>query len=48
MPHRNNLHYQFGPFHFDLSKRVLLRAGEAIPLSPKATETLMILVMNAG
>ena len=46
MPH--NLSYEFGPFRLDCGKRVLTRAGEAISLAPKATEILIMLVMNAG
>ncbi len=40
--------YEFGPYRFDLSKRVVTRAGETISLTPKATEILMLLVTNAG
>ena len=46
MPH--NLCYEFGPYRFDVSKRVLTRGSEAIYLAPKATDILIILVMNAG
>ena len=46
MPH--NLCYEFGPYRLDLSRRVLSRGGETIPLTPKATEILIILVTNAG
>jgi TolB-like protein len=46
MPH--NLCYEFGPYRFDLSRRVLTCAGETISLGPKATEILVILVLNAG
>ena len=31
---------EFGPFRMDLEERVLMRDHEAIPLSPKAFETL--------
>ena len=47
MPH-DNVCYEFGPYRFDLCKRVLARDGETIALTPKATEILIILVMNAG
>ncbi|HEV8426860.1 MAG TPA: winged helix-turn-helix domain-containing protein [Pyrinomonadaceae bacterium] len=40
--------YEFGPYQFDLNRRVLMRAGEAIPLTPKATEILVMLLANAG
>jgi DNA-binding winged helix-turn-helix (wHTH) protein/tetratricopeptide (TPR) repeat protein len=49
MPHQtNNLCYEFGQYHLDFSKRVLMRGRETISLAPKATEILMMLVMNAG
>jgi DNA-binding winged helix-turn-helix (wHTH) protein/TolB-like protein len=40
--------YVFGPFRFDPDERLLLREGKPVPLSPKLTETLFILVQNAG
>jgi len=40
--------YEFGRFRLDLIDRVLLRDGEAIPLPPKAADTLVFLVQNAG
>lgn len=43
----NNL-YEFGPFRLDPQKRVLLRNGEPVPLTPKTFETLLALVQNAG
>ena len=46
MPH--NLAYEFGPYRLDLSKRVLMRAGETISLAPKALEILIVLVVHAG
>ncbi len=46
MPH--NLIYEFGSYRLDSSKRVLTRAGERIALTPKATDILIILVVNAG
>jgi TolB-like protein len=48
MPHSNYLCYEFGPYLLDSSKRVLTRAGETISLTPKATELLIMLVLNAG
>lgn len=48
MPHSNNLCYEFGPYHLDLSKRVLMRAGETISLPHKAINILIMLVTNAG
>ncbi|HEU0253746.1 MAG TPA: winged helix-turn-helix domain-containing protein, partial [Pyrinomonadaceae bacterium] len=44
----DNFIYEFGPFQLDFGTRLLTRDGETIPLTPKATEILMILVMNAG
>ncbi len=40
--------YEFDDFRLDLGRRVLLRAGEAVPLTAKVFETLAILVQNAG
>jgi|SRR5581483_11431000 len=40
--------YEFGRFRLDLTDRVLLRGTEAIPLPPKAAETLVFLVQHAG
>jgi TolB-like protein/DNA-binding winged helix-turn-helix (wHTH) protein/Flp pilus assembly protein TadD len=40
--------YEFGPFRLDLNRHRLLRDGEVVPLSPKAIQTLTLLVQNAG
>jgi len=40
--------YEFGPFHLNASERVLLRDGEAVSLTPKTFDTLLVLVENAG
>ena len=48
MPHHVDLYYEFGPYHLDLSKRVLTRAGETIPLPYKSIDILIMLVVNAG
>lgn len=40
--------YDFSPFRLDLTSRLLLRAGEPVPLTPKAFETLLVLVRNNG
>jgi DNA-binding winged helix-turn-helix (wHTH) protein/tetratricopeptide (TPR) repeat protein len=45
MPHNV---YEFGPFRLDPNKRVLTRNGDTISLTPKATDILIILVLNAG
>jgi len=39
--------YEFGPFHLDPAKHLLLRDGQPIPLTPKAFETLRMLVENS-
>jgi TolB-like protein/DNA-binding winged helix-turn-helix (wHTH) protein/Tfp pilus assembly protein PilF len=36
--------YEFGPFLLDTGKRLLLRNGEPVPLSPKVLETLLALI----
>ena len=36
--------YEFGPFRMDPDKQVLLRDGELITVTPKAFETLLVLV----
>jgi DNA-binding winged helix-turn-helix (wHTH) protein/TolB-like protein/Flp pilus assembly protein TadD len=40
--------YEFGPFRLDPAAHLLLRAGEAIPLPPKAFDTLLVLVRQRG
>ena len=40
--------YEFGPYRVDAVERLLLRGGEAIPLTPKAADTLLALVTNSG
>src|SRR5215472_4654735 len=40
--------YEFGPFRLDARERLLLREGEAVPLTPKAFETLLLLVESGG
>ena len=40
--------YEFGPFRLDTAERLLLRDGQHIPLTPKAFETLLMLVENYG
>ena len=39
-----NVVYEFGPFRMDPDKQVLLRDGELIAVTPKAFETLLVLV----
>jgi eukaryotic-like serine/threonine-protein kinase len=38
---------EFGPFRMDLEERVLMRERETITLSPKAFETLLVLVQHS-
>ena len=43
----NNL-YEFGPFQIDVTERLLLRDGNRIALTPKAFDTLIILLDRQG
>ena len=45
---QGNHFYQFGPFCLDPVKRRLLRDGEVVKLTPKAFETLLVLVEQRG
>jgi TolB-like protein/DNA-binding winged helix-turn-helix (wHTH) protein/tetratricopeptide (TPR) repeat protein len=40
--------YTFGPFRIDFDQRRLFRAGDSVPLTPKAFDTLAILVERQG
>jgi DNA-binding response OmpR family regulator len=40
--------YEFGPFRLDTEERQLLREEKPVPLTPKAYQTLRILVENSG
>ena len=40
--------YEFGPFHLDPAERKLLRGNEIVVLTPKAFDTLVLLVRNSG
>jgi TolB-like protein/Flp pilus assembly protein TadD len=40
--------YEFGPFQLDEAEHVLLREGKPVALTPKAFETLLVLVQNSG
>ena len=40
--------YEFGPFRLDAAEQTLLRGGEPVPLTPKALQTLLVLVQHAG
>jgi DNA-binding winged helix-turn-helix (wHTH) protein/Tol biopolymer transport system component len=39
--------YEFGPFRLDPAQRLLLREEKAVPLQPKAFDTLLLLVRNS-
>src|SRR5712692_4883455 len=40
--------YEFVPFRIDAGRRLLMREGSPIPLTPKAFDTLLALVENNG
>ncbi len=40
--------FEFGPFRLDPAERLLLRHNQTVPLSPKAFDTLFLLVENSG
>jgi eukaryotic-like serine/threonine-protein kinase len=40
--------YSFGPFRLDAKECLLILDGKPVPLAPKAFETLLMLVENAG
>jgi Tol biopolymer transport system component/DNA-binding winged helix-turn-helix (wHTH) protein len=40
--------YEFGPFRLDAAEHLLLRDGEAVPLTPKAFDLLLALVERHG
>jgi DNA-binding winged helix-turn-helix (wHTH) protein len=40
--------YEFGPFLLDAVERKLLRGNEIVALTPKAFDTLLLLVRNSG
>jgi DNA-binding winged helix-turn-helix (wHTH) protein/predicted Zn-dependent protease len=40
--------YEFGPFRVDAERELLLRAGESVPLTPKAFQILLTLVRLSG
>src|SRR5215831_5218408 len=40
--------YEFGPFRLDPAERKLLRNEELVVLTPKAFDTLVLLVRNSG
>lgn len=44
----HNGSYEFEDFTLDLSRRLLMKAGSPLPLTPKVYETLLALVRNSG
>src|SRR6267142_5488600 len=40
--------YEFGPFRFDAAEHTLLRGDQIVALTPKAFETLALLVRSCG
>src|SRR5258707_565296 len=40
--------YEFGPFRLDVGERALLRDAQRVALTPKAFETLVLLVQHSG
>jgi DNA-binding winged helix-turn-helix (wHTH) protein/Flp pilus assembly protein TadD len=40
--------YEFGPFRLDPAEKTLWRDGQPVPLTPKAFDTLLILVERSG
>lgn len=45
---QNKRFYEFGPFRVDSVKRRLLREGQPVPLTPKAFDTLIVLLEHRG
>ena len=41
-------YYEFGPFRLEVSSRALYRGAEFVPVTPKALDTLYVLVEEAG
>jgi len=48
MQEQNHYVYEFGPFHLNASRRVLLKDGEPVKLFPKEFDTLLALVEHNG
>jgi len=46
MPNLEKHFYEFGPFRIDTQERVLYRGEEMIPLTPKAVDTLLVLIAS--
>jgi DNA-binding winged helix-turn-helix (wHTH) protein len=48
MPRTAKRFYAFGSFRLDLNARVLMRDSEIVPLTPKALDTLLVLIERRG
>jgi DNA-binding winged helix-turn-helix (wHTH) protein/TolB-like protein/cytochrome c-type biogenesis protein CcmH/NrfG len=48
MPDPATLFYEFGSFRLDPARHLLLRDGMVVPLSARALDVLLLLVLNAG
>ena len=48
MPRIEKRYYEFDSFRLDLGARVLMRDAEIVPLTPKALDTLVVLVERCG
>jgi len=46
--HASTVSYEFGPFRLDAGTRTLYRGDAFVALTPKAAETLLVLVEEAG
>ena len=44
---QNRQLYEFGPFRVDVAEQVLTKGEHVIPLTPKAFDTLVVLVVTA-
>lgn len=47
-PRTSASHYEFGPYRLEVASRSLFRNGEFVALTPKAAETLLLLVQARG
>lgn len=48
MTQQTKAFYEFGPFRLDAQERLLLRDGEAVPLTPKSFDLLLALIAQHG
>src|SRR5262249_23588915 len=48
MSRRGNSVYEFGPFRLDLAEKALSKDGKFVALTPKAFDTLLILIEKGG